>query len=146
MWVENKKTQAKSTPLRMKCVADVTCSQWIPRYKVLWSTKDEVLAGVVRLEYFDGHMSCFRPLLPPLLEFLICNVNDHENYVIFNSMRVFYAVRILPLSLLELLLFALCKVRMGHTSAVLAGEHELLPCCSLWLLSELSKFKDSQNT
>lgn len=61
-------------------------------------------------------------------------------------MRVFYAVRVLPLGLLELLLFALCKVRMGHRSAVLAGEHELLLCCSLWLISELSKFKDSKNT
>lgn len=106
----------------------------------------EVPGGAVRLEYFNGHISCFRPLLPTLLGFLICNVNDHEHDVTFNSMRAFYAVRILPLSLLELLLFALCKVRVGHTSAVLAGEHELLPCCSLWLVPELPKFKDSQNT
>lgn len=39
MWVENKKSQAKSTPLQMKCVTDVACSRWISKW-VSRSTKD----------------------------------------------------------------------------------------------------------
>lgn len=34
-------------------------------------------------------------------------MNDHENDGIFDCIRVFHADRVLPLSLLELLLFAL---------------------------------------
>lgn len=90
----------------------------------------------MRFRYFDGCALLQASATHICQGFLSLMVNDHENDGIFECMRVFYADRLLPLSFLELLLFALCMVRWG-TQKYCVGEHELLPCFPLWLISEL---------
>lgn len=70
-------------------------------------------------------------------------MNNYENYGKFDCMRMFNGDKVLPLSVLELLPFALLQgENEAHRSDVLVGDHEHLPCFPLKLISELAKFED----
>lgn len=71
----------------------------------------------MKLKYFDVHVLCFRAPLPTSarVSYLCLTTNDCENNCIFDSIRVFYADSVIPVTFLEQLLW---KVRIRDTDVL----------------------------